>query len=283
MNNLLHGGFLAPASLSRLEISTLSLLQGANVKPIIGICSDFSEEDSIGSTTGLGFKGQHWQLLADDYVQAIEKSGGIPLILPVCRNEETLSRLLDRIDGLLLTGGSDIDPAYYGQLPRKGLGQINPLRDKHEFPLIRMALSSYQMPILGICRGHQLLNIAAGGELFQDLEHERDSKLHHTLWVSPKYHPTFHASIESDSRLEQVFRKQQIAINSFNHQGVSIPGNGLKVSMHAPDGLIEGVEMPGDRWVCSVQWHPEAMIERHPEYLALFEAFVKSCANNNGV
>jgi putative glutamine amidotransferase len=252
------------------------------VKPVIGICSDFSEDDSIGTTSGLGFKGQSWQLLADDYVQAIEKSGGIPIIIPVCRKEETLSHLLSRVDGLLLTGGSDIDPAYYGQLPRRGLGQINPPRDRHELPLVKMALASTQLPILGICRGHQMLNVATGGELFQDLQSERDSELHHALLNSPKYHPTLHVTLQKEARLHGVFKRDTLHINSFNHQGVSVPGEGFKPTMHAPDGLIEGVEIEGDRWVCSVQWHPETMIEHYPEYLALFEAFVKACSDSRG-
>ncbi len=247
------------------------------MKPVIGICSDFSEDDSIGSVSGLGFKGQSWQLLADDYVQAIEKSGGVPLIIPICRNEDTRSHLLDKVDGLLLTGGSDIDPAYYGQPLRKGLGQINPTRDKHEFSLVKMALASTRLPVLGICRGHQLLNVATGGELFQDLQTERDSDLHHTLWNSPKYHPTLNATLQKNSRLYAIFGQENIRINSFNHQAISVLGDGLKSTMQAPDGLVEGAELDGGRWVCSVQWHPETMIEHHPEYLALFEAFVSAC------
>lgn len=252
------------------------------MKPIIGICSDFSEDDNIGLNTGLGLKGQSWQLVADDYVQAIEKSGGIPFIIPVCQNEETLTHLLNKIDGLFLTGGSDIDPVYYGQLPRKGLGQINPPRDKHEFSLVKMALASTQLPILGICRGHQLLNVATGGELFQDLQNERDSDLQHMLWIAPKYHSTIYVNLQNDSRLHRIFKQEKVGINSFNHQGVAIPGDGLIPTMHAPDGLIEGVEMEGDRWVCSVQWHPEAMADHNPEYLALFEAFVNACIDSRG-
>ncbi len=251
------------------------------MKPVIGICSDFSEDDSIGSVTGLGFKGQSWQLVADDYVQAIEKSGGIPLIIPICRNEETMSHLLGKVDGLLLTGGSDIDPVYYGQPLRKGLGRINPPRDKHEFSLVKMALASTRLPILGICRGHQLLNVITGGELFQDLERERASDLHHTLWNSPKYHPTLDATVQKSARLYDVFGQETVRINSFNHQAISVLGDGLIPTMHASDGLVEGVEMEGERWICSVQWHPETMVEHHPEYLALFDAFVKACSLSN--
>ncbi|MFD1008506.1 MULTISPECIES: gamma-glutamyl-gamma-aminobutyrate hydrolase family protein [Oceanisphaera] len=247
------------------------------MKPLIGVLSDFSEDDQIGVSTKLGFRGQEWQLLASDYVRAIENSGGIPVIIPVMQNQDNLPELLSRLDGLFLTGGSDIDPQLYGELPRAGLGDINPQRDAHELALVRYALAHMDYPILGICRGLQLLNVAAEGTLYQDLASQRPSDLHHTNWNAPKHHPVFTADISSGSRLAAAFDALAMPINSYNHQAVKELAPGFQATMTAPDGLIEGIEKDGNRWVCAVQWHPEMMAERHPKYLRLFSSFVEAC------
>ncbi|OEY66101.1 gamma-glutamyl-gamma-aminobutyrate hydrolase family protein [Marinobacter sp. X15-166B] len=247
------------------------------MKPLIGVLSDFSEDDQIGLSTKLGFRGQEWQLLASDYVRAIEYSGGIPVIIPVLQSQDHLPALLSRLDGLFLTGGSDIDPQLYGELPTAGLGDINPQRDAHELALVGLALQQMNYPILGICRGLQLLNVAAGGTLYQDLASQRPSELHHTNWNSPKYHPVFSAEISQGSRLAAAFDTLTLPINSYNHQAVKALAPGFQATMTAPDGLIEGIEQDGQRWVCAVQWHPEMMAERHPRYQRLFSSFVEAC------
>ncbi|MED4911329.1 gamma-glutamyl-gamma-aminobutyrate hydrolase family protein [Brevibacillus centrosporus] len=247
------------------------------MKPLIGICANYTIDDSVGTKSGLGLPGQEWQVLADDYVKAIERSGGVPVILPVTDSPETLHPLLSVLNGVLFSGGSDIEPTYYGELPRPGLGEIDPKRDKHEIALIKKVLNETNLPVLGICRGSQLLNVAMGGTLYQDLQLERPEGMPHTLKHAPKYHPTHPAGVLPGSRLEAIFQTQELWVNSFNHQAVNKLGQGLKVTMTAPDGLVEGIEAPGERFVVAVQWHPEMMIDRHGEYLRLFEAFVQAC------
>lgn len=248
------------------------------MRPIIGICANYSTDDRVGVNSGLGLPGQEWQVLADDYIKAVERAGGIPLILPVTERPETLLSVLSKLDGILFSGGTDIDPRYYGEWPGPALGVIDPRRDRHEIELAKTVLSEMDMPVLGICRGCQLLNVASGGTLYQDLQLERPEGLFHTHLKSPKYHPVHPVSIKPGSRLHAIFGREELEVNSFNHQAIKRVGGGFEVTMTAPDGLVEGIEMPGERFVVAVQWHPEMMIDRHPDYLVLFQAFVKACA-----
>lgn len=248
------------------------------MKPLIGICANYSNDDNVGITSNLGAPGQEWQLLADDYIKSIERSGGIPVILPVTEHPESLYPLLSKLDGILFTGGSDIDPAYYGEWPRAGLGPIDPKRDRHEVALAKKVLLDTKLPILGICRGSQLLNVACGGTLYQDLQTERPEGIAHALKHSPKYHPVHPAYIQEGSRLEAIFETREIGVNSYNHQAIKQVGSDFNVTMTAPDGLVEGIEMAGERFVVAVQWHPEMMVDRDEEYLKLFQAFVAACA-----
>ncbi|USG65657.1 gamma-glutamyl-gamma-aminobutyrate hydrolase family protein [Brevibacillus ruminantium] len=252
------------------------------MKPLIGISANYSHEDNVGITSNLGLPGQDWQLLADDYIKSIERSGGVPVILPVTENPESLYPLLSKLDGILFTGGTDIDPAYYGEWPRAGLGPIDPKRDRHEIALAKKVLQDTNLPVLGICRGSQLLNVVSGGTLYQDLQTERPEGIAHALRYSPKYHPVHPASIQPGSRLEAIFQAQEIGVNSYNHQAIKQVGSDFSVTMTAPDGLVEGIEMAGERFVVAVQWHPEMMVDKHEEYLKLFLAFVAACVRKEG-
>jgi putative glutamine amidotransferase len=260
------------------EISGSVARGGIPLRSIIGICANYSADDRIGVDSGLGLPGQEWQLLADDYIKAIERAGGSPLILPITENMETLSRVLSVLDGILFTGGNDIDPRYYGEWPGPGLGVIDPRRDRHEIELAKTALYDMDIPVLGICRGCQLLNVASGGTLYQDLRLDRPEGLYHTQKYAPKYHPVHPVSIKPGSRLHAIFGQEELGVNSFNHQAIKRVGGGFEVTMTAPDGLVEGIEMPGERFVVAVQWHPEMMIDHDPGYLVLFKAFVEACA-----
>ncbi|MDQ0338033.1 putative glutamine amidotransferase [Caldalkalibacillus uzonensis] len=247
------------------------------MKPIIGICANYSKDEKLGLITGLGLPGQEWQLLADDYIKAIERAGGSPIILPITKHIDSLSGILHLLDGILFSGGTDIDPLHYGELPRYGLGLIDPERDAHELQLAKKVLYEMEIPVLGICRGIQVLNVAAGGTLYQDLQRQRPEGFNHTVKEAPKYHPTHIVHIKERSRLHSIFKKDTIGVNSFNHQAICQVGDGFDVTMTAPDGLIEGIEWTGDRFAVAVQWHPEMMIDRYPEYMCLFEEFVNHC------
>lgn len=247
------------------------------MKPIIGICTNYSTNENLGIITRLGFAGQDWHLVAGDYIRAVERGGGIPVIIPILEDGQNVEAIVKKIDGIIFTGGSDIDPQYYGELPQYGLGDINPERDKQEVALAKRVLYETDIPVLGICRGIQLLTVASGGTLYQDLKSQRKEGFNHTLTIAPKYHATHPVTIEKGSRLHEIFGKDTLGINGFNHQAVKTLGENFKATMIAPDGLVEGMELPGERFVVGVQWHPEMMIDRYPEYLSLFRAFVHSC------
>jgi len=259
------------------ELSLMSNKGEMMMKPIIGICANYSDDEEVGLLTELGMKGQEWQLLANDYITAIERAGGIPVILPITENAETCFPLLEKLDGILFSGGTDIDPQYYNDLPRYGLGAIDVKRDQHEFALAKKVLFETNLPVLGICRGIQLLTAITGGSMFQDLQRERPKGLNHTVKNIAKHHPVHPVTIKRDSLMFDIFQNECIQVNSFNHQAVKDVGEGFEVTMTAPDGLVEGIEMTGERFVCAVQWHPEMMVVKHPAYLSLFKAFVENC------
>lgn len=247
------------------------------MKPIIGICANYTKDESIGLKTGLGLQGQEWQLLADDYVNAIERAGGVPVILPITENTHHVGVLLDRIDGVLFSGGTDIDPQYYGQLPQYGLGALDPDRDRYELNLVKKVLYETELPVLGICRGIQLLNVATGGTIYQDLQKGRSASFNHTVKDVPRYHGTHKAYIKKQSTLHAIFQKDAIDVNSFHHQAIDQLGDGFEMTMSSSDELAEGIEWTGNRFVIGVQYHPEMMISRYPEHLCLFDAFIDHC------
>ncbi len=248
------------------------------MKPIIGITANYSTKDTFGISEGIGAIKQEWQLLADDYIYSIEAAGGIPVILPVLKDLDILSDLLNRLDGIIFTGGKDIDPNFYGQYPTKELGQLIPERDRFEIELAKLALSKSDIPILGICRGCQLLTVATEGTLFQDMKYQKSTLFNHACMNSPKHHPIHTAKVDANSLIHDVFNKDQLNVNSFHHQAVDQLGKGFRVTMSADDDTVEAIEMSPDRYVVGIQWHPEMMTKEHPEYLKIFTDFVKRCS-----
>jgi putative glutamine amidotransferase len=251
------------------------------LKPLIGICASYSSESSPGKQTGLGLPGQEWQLLADDYILSIERAGGIPVILPVTEKIETCELLLSKLDGIIFTGGSDIDSQFYGEHPSYEQGTIEPKRDKHEVELAKKVLFTTNLPVLGICRGIQLLNVATGGSLYQDLKKEKPEGINHAFTNSPKYHSVHEVSILRDSMLYEIYKSESNAVNSFHHQAIKKLGNEFEATAFSPDGFIEGIEWKGDRFVLAVQWHPEMMVDQVPEAMPIFTRFVKECSSSS--
>ncbi len=250
------------------------------MKPLIGLCANYSSDDKIGLQTEQGMADQKWQILADDYVVSIEKAGGLPVIIPIFETHENLNRIIDLLDGIIFTGGSDIDPFYYGDSPQQGLRTIEPYRDYHEVELAKRILYKTNIPVLGICRGIQLLNVAAGGTLYQSINDSKSKFFNHSVLNSPKYYPVHEAIIKEGSKIHSIFKKTSIRVNSFNHQAVKKTGKDFIATMTAPDGLIEGIEFAGDRFIVAVQWHPEAMVSYYPEHLELFKVFVEEALNS---
>jgi len=266
--------------LYELSCIVVGYREGFILKPLIGITSNTSKDDSIGIITRQGTRKQDWHLLADDYIKSVEKAGGAPLIIPVLEEKTSIEKILGTIDGIIFSGGLDLSPIVYGEAPLPGMGLIDPDRDKHELKLGKKVLYEMDIPVLGICRGMQLLNVAAGGTLFQDIKMYRESSFNHSLLdVAPKDYLAHEICISPESKLHKIFYEDKLMVNSFNHQAVKTVGRGFIVTMEANDGLIEGIEIPGERFIVAVQWHPEMLIDSHDFPLDLFREFVNHAIN----
>lgn len=228
------------------------------MRPVIGVSTDY---DAGGKSYVLGEK----------YVSSILRAGGLPVMLPPVQDEETIQSYSAICDGLLLSGGEDADPVFWEAWPEKNMGEINPVRDIFEIELTRKIMGMGKA-ILGICRGCQIINVAAGGSLEQDLG---GSFMHRQK--APRnyaFHPVY---IQSSSKLGRILACEEIRVNSFHHQAIKIPGHDLKISACAPDGTIEAVEYDGRQLVLGVQWHPECMQDEHAA--SLFRALVEAAGN----
>ncbi|MCU0495329.1 MAG: gamma-glutamyl-gamma-aminobutyrate hydrolase family protein [Chloroflexaceae bacterium] len=240
------------------------------MKPVIGIsCGSFHDKAWCPPIFG------HRQT----YVNAVVDAGGVPLLIPSLEDERVLRVLYDRLDGLLLAGGGDIQPSYYGEQPHERLGNIDPLRDQTEMPLARWAVAEGK-PLLGICRGVQVMNVALGGSLYQDIPTQVKTTLEHDeSYTREDWTYMAHAiRIEEDSKLASFLGTELMSTNSLHHQAVKAIAPGLRPVAWAPDGIIEGLEGTTEHFLVGVQCHPEAL-QKHadPRWQALFRAFVKEC------
>ena len=207
--------------------------------------------------------------LREAYCRCVETAGGIPILIPPLAGE-SLQEIFTRIRGLVLSGGGDVSPLYYGEEPLPGLGEADPQRDEWELRLARRALER-DLPLLGICRGLQLLNVAAGGAVIQDLR--GPGFLQHRQ-KAPRCYPSHTVNVLPGSRLAALAGEGTLAVNSFHHQAAGRIASGLRVSAAAPDGVVEALESPVHRFILGVQWHPETL--DHPASRALFAALVES-------
>lgn len=214
-------------------------------KPVIGITGNFSDGNCA---------------VADGYIRSVLAAGGTPLIIPPHDDMDASTATLDHIDGLLLTGGGDINPLFLNEEPVRQLGGINHRRDRQELLLTRLA-ADRQIPILGICRGIQIMTAALGGELYQDINLQHTAPcIKHDQQLDRSY-ASHTVSITPDSLLSRIFPGEgKLAVNSFHHQAVKVPPTGFNVSAQAPDGIIEAVESAEYASILGVQWHPECMI-----------------------
>lgn len=231
----------------------------------------------IGITGNFGLKGCE---LAQGYYQSVLKAGGIPFVIPAYDDMEILAATLDQIDALLLSGGGDMNPMLMGEEPVRGLGGICPQRDKAELWLVRMAYNR-QIPILGICRGIQIMTCALGGNVFQDLNSQyTDSGLiKHSQDLEREY-ASHTVRIKEDSLLHRIMGDTCIAVNSFHHQAVRETGPRLSICANATDGVIEAVESTEHKSLLGVQWHPECFILNGDEsMMPLFEWLVQEACS----
>ncbi len=213
-------------------------------------------------------------ILTGPYLRAVAEAGGYPIVLPAMPNN--VGPGLDMAAGLLLIGGGDIEARHIGKTNHPRAKFFNPLRDDFELAIIKEARRR-RMPMFGICRGHQLLNVALGGGLYQDIADEQGSDFEHYREDLPN-DPVHSVSIAPDSCLASILGATHLSVNSVHHQAVKEPAEELKASAWAPDGVIEGIEARAQEagFVLGVQWHPERLVDKMPEHRQLFERFVKA-------
>ncbi|MBC7287527.1 MAG: gamma-glutamyl-gamma-aminobutyrate hydrolase family protein [Armatimonadetes bacterium] len=209
------------------------------------------------------------------YVDAIWENGGLPVPVPCLGDPDALVPLLESCDGLLMTGGADVDPAEYGAEPSPHLGKVDPFRDAADRIATQYALREQSVPVLGICRGIQAFNVFCGGTLIQDIPTEVGGAIEHKQRVSASQ-PSHPVEVDPDSRLAEIWGAGTVMVNSFHHQAVQQPGEGLRIVARAPDGVVEAVEGEGDAWRVLVQCHPEHMFRDHDYMRRLFQAFIEA-------
>jgi putative glutamine amidotransferase len=229
----------------------------------VGLTIGNSREDEIYS-------------LRDDYVRAVGAAGGLPFVLAPGNPEdaaELASEYLDRVEALVLSGGADVDPALYGEERHAMVGRVFPERDAFELALCREALRR-DVPTLAICRGHQLLNVATGGTLFQDIASQvRAAAVHDP--DQERWERCHDVEVLPGTRLFDILGQERVAVNSFHHQAVKELGRGLVLSARGcDDGVIEAMEMPDRRFMIGVQWHPESFWDKPHGFQPLFQALV---------
>lgn len=233
-------------------------------KPIIGITCVVNWQDGR-------------QMQNETYIQAVLKAGGIPLLLPAVEADDVILEHARLLDGLLVSGGPDIDPQYFGEQPIPALGGVVPLMDSYEVRLIRLFLE-LDKPILGICRGEQVLNVAAGGTLYQDIYSSLSGLLKHRQ-DAPRPFRSHTISVHAGTRLAEILGVEQTLVNTFHHQAVAEAALGFVISALAPDGIVEAIESQSHRFVLGVQWHPEGMWNVAENYDTLFAAFIAAASH----
>ena len=244
------------------------------MKPVIGITVNYDMGNRIGTHTGLGTPLQDWDYIALDYANAVAASGGIPVLIPNLKNPDDMIPFLDRIDGLLLSGGADIEPTLYGDVVKGFCGPIQVRRDAQEMVMLKGAFAK-KMPILGICRGLQFMNVYFGGTMYQDLPTEKG--IYHSIDVAERNHP-IHTVKFSSGMIRDIMGVDELGTNSYHHQGLKdIAANGTVTGMTA-DGNVEVVEFSGGHpFTIGVQWHPEMMYDS-PYTKKLFDAFIAAAS-----
>jgi len=207
------------------------------------------------------------------YLRAVQQAGGVPVALPPQLSRASLERLGARLDGLLLTGGGDVDPALFDEAPHSTLSDVAPIRDGLEIVALHLALDR-GLPVLAVCRGLQVLNVALGGSLYQDLATLHGTQTPHSQ-KEPREQPTHKVKVTPESRLARTLGVDELEVNSMHHQAIKTLGRGLTAVAWAPDQIVEGAELDDPaRFVVGVQWHPEELVGHSDEARRLFATLV---------
>ncbi|HEX3867295.1 MAG TPA: gamma-glutamyl-gamma-aminobutyrate hydrolase family protein [Gemmatimonadaceae bacterium] len=248
----------------------------AHRRPIVGIPTQ-----TLQSLGGVSAEIPPSWVMSQRYVVTLTNAGAIPWLIPLI-DDDTLRGLYESLDGVFLPGGADIDPVSYGRDPHSLCDKTDRERDRVELALARWALADGK-PILGVCRGMQLINVAAGGTLFEDIAEQMPGAIRHDYFPfsAPGFSRDYLAhdvNVVAGTRLASTFGAGRLAVNSMHHQGVRDLGSGLEATATAPDGLIEALESRGGQYVVGVQWHPEALTDSEERARRLFREFVETAA-----
>jgi putative glutamine amidotransferase len=244
-------------------------------RPIIGVPTQTLEEVP-------GELPRCW-VMSQQYVRVLVAAGAVPWIIPLLQDDSaTLRSIYDRLDGVFLPGGVDLDPSAYDE-PVDGCGRTDPARDEIELTLTRWALED-KKPLLAVCRGIQVVNVAAGGTVHQDLATQLPGAIKHDYFPKPGLYSrdllVHDVELTQGSRLCSLPEGSTIRVNSMHHQGIKQLGQGLRPSAYAPDGLVEGIESPNGHFLLGVQWHPEALALQDHRMNRLFTAFVEAASRS---
>ena len=248
-------------------------MQPSHSRPVIGIPTQ-----TLQSLGGVSAEIPPSWVMSQRYILTLTAAGALPWMIPLVGNdEETMRGIYEELDGVFLPGGADIDPASYGRDPHPLCDKTDPARDEVELALARWALAD-DKPVLGVCRGLQLLNVAAGGTLYQDIREQRPDALKHDYFPfgGSGFTRDFLAhevTVAEGSRLASLLGAGALRVNSMHHQAIRELGRGLTATAVSPDGLVEALEGPG-LFVLGVQWHPEALTDTDAPSRRLFEEFV---------
>lgn len=241
-------------------------------RPLIGIPTQ-----TLQAIDGIPEGLPHSWVMNSRYSVAAAEAGGAPVMIPLFDEDPAALRaVFDRLDGLLLAGGVDMDPGSFDEAPHPRLGRTDHARDVVELELVKWAIAE-RKPILGLCRGHQVLNVALGGTLYQDIEAQVPSALKHDYFPTagyPRDYLAHEVTLQPGSRLHQAFQAAIIPVNSMHHQAVKALAPSLQASGHAPDGVVEAIESGTEHFLVGVQWHPEMFGHKDNRTRRLFEAFI---------
>ena len=237
-------------------------------KPIIGIST------SVLVDEGGGFPGYERIYVNKDYVSSVISAGAVPLMIPMDATEENLRQTLELVDGMIFSGGHDIAPIRYGEEPHQKSQEICPERDDFDFLLYRLA-KEHSLPILGICRGFQLMNVSEGGKLYQDLSLKNTESLKHSQGHGPSI-PTHTVKVESGSKFYKILGKEEIRVNSFHHQAVKSTSENVAISGKALDNVVEAIELKNYPFGLGVQFHPEMLQAKEEDMKKIFAALVSA-------
>ncbi len=244
-------------------------------RPLIGITTQ-TQEPIPGQAP------RCW-IMGHTYINSLSSQGALPWVIPLVADDlSTLRGIYEQVDGVFLPGGVDVEPVHYGETTSELCGRVDPDRDMVELTLARWAMEDHK-PLLGVCRGLQVMNVAAGGSLYQDVLAQRPDAIKHDYYP---YHGEYtrdrrshEVRIEPASRLSRLLGGPQIMVNSMHHQGIKDLAPGLRPTSYAPDGLIESIESPNGHFAVAVQWHPEEFVHNDAPSRRLFQGFLKAASD----